>query len=521
MLNQINKLNIGANILELYQRMAYTEPMAIAELVDNSIHAFYLNESSLSEEARIFITIQNKSEQNVKPYVSISDNCGGMTESDITRLLHLGLPKPDEEKGKFQLSKYGIGFKSSTFWIGKKVIIQTCHHSPGSKGYKIEIDLNKINSTDGYVSITEIQGIAKGSTKVTIEGLNRPFGNRTIKKVRESLEAIYEFYIQQGVKINLDGTYLGPMEEMTFLNDAADNPRMKKYTTTYKGKDFPVVIGALHPAKQSITGVRYYHNNRLLKGYPVSSNYRPAALASWSGDLVQRLICTIDVTALTPTHTKDDVVESTEFIDGLLKQIKSENSEIISAARKGKRSENREQSEKDDATEAKNVLNDIDEKGVINPGSLNILNDLDPDFQSLPKKFREFVLNNSPIHTGIFSFENINFNYQVFLTKSDLQTLARPHVFCDKIDADVVNIQINLNPPFRHYFPDFKNFIVTCAIEGLTEIYLTKSNASIFDENYPTTFRIYFNEFLNNFSELSSEIFTENHEDEDDDEYDD
>ena len=72
MLETINNLDIGPNILELYQRMAYTESMAIAELIDNSIHAHYLNEDDL-DSAKIFVTINNKSLDG-GPYVSISDN---------------------------------------------------------------------------------------------------------------------------------------------------------------------------------------------------------------------------------------------------------------------------------------------------------------------------------------------------------------------------------------------------------------------------------------------------------------
>lgn len=492
--------------------MAYTESMAIAELIDNSIHAHYLNEEDL-DPAKIFVTINNKS-LNGGPYVSISDNCGGMTEEDIKRLTKLGSPKPDNQKGRYQLSKYGIGLKSSSLWIGKKIIIETCHYSSES-GYKVEIDLAKIHSPNGYVSITTLGGISKGTTKITIEKLNRPFGTKTIKKVREDLAAIYEFYINKGVRINLDGTDLGRMDAMTFLNDAADHPRYRDYTTIFQGKSFHVRIGALHPAKQSTTGVRYYHNNRLLKGHPISSNFRPGALASWSGDLIQRLICSIDVSELTPTHTKDDVVESTEFTNGLFNQIKNENKEILSAASNGLRSTNTAPSFTDEITAAQAVLDEIDAGGVIDPKCLNLQADFDPDFQSLPKRFRKFAQNNSPIHESMFSHEDINFNYQVFLTKSDISSPCRPHVFCDEIDNEIVKIHINLNAPFRNYFPDFKNFIVTCAIEGLTEVYLTKSRSNIYDEHYPTTFRIYFNDFLNNFRDLSGIIFSEDTEDND------
>jgi len=516
MLETINNLDIGPNILELYQRMAYTESMAIAELIDNSIHAHYLNEDDL-DSAKIFVTINNKSLDG-GPYVSISDNCGGMTEEDIKRLTQLGTPKPADQKGRYQLSKYGIGLKSSSLWIGKKITIETYHYSSlSANGYKVEIDLSKIHSPNGYVSITTLGGISKGTTKIKIENLNRPFGTKTIKKVREDLAAIYEFYIKSGVRINLDGTDLGPMEEMTFLHDAGENPRYREYTTIFQGKSFDVRIGALHPAKQSTTGVRYYHNHRLLKGHPISSNFRPGALASWTGDLIQRLICNIDVSELTPTHTKDDVVDPTEFTNGLFSQIRNENKEIISAASSGLRTTpTTGPSEPDEIQTVQEVLDEIVDGGVIDPAGLNLHADFDPDFQSLPKKFREFAQNNSPIHESIFSHEDINFNYQVFLTKSDISSPCKPHVFCDGIDEDVVKIHINLNPPFRNYFPEFKNYIVTCAIEGLTEIYLTKkSTSNLYNEHYPTTFRIYFNDFLNNFRELNDEIWPEDTQDND------
>lgn len=279
-----------------------------------------------------------------------------------------------------------------------------------------------------------------------------------------------------------------------------------------------VQIGALNPANQKITGVQFYHNNRLLKGYPVSLNYRPSKLASWTGDLVQRLVCTIDVTCLTPTHTKDDVTASSEFLDGLFKQIKSENSEIIKAARLGKRSQPGLQNPADDTADAKSVLDDIDNNDVLNPGNLVLAEEIDPEFQSLPARLREAAKNNEAIHESIFNHESTSFKYKIYLFLPSVTDAPRPHVHCEFMEDHWI-ININLSSPFRNYFTDFKKYVIACVLETLSEIYVSHINTNRPSHDIINNkSRIYFNEFLNNYEQITGEIFYNTDDDENDDE---
>lgn len=505
MLDQINKLEIGAGVLELYPRMNYTFPLAMAELVDNSIHAYYLNVENLELDCRISIDISNNSTDK---FIRITDNCGGMTEEDIKRLVKLGIPKPEEDRGKYALSKYGIGLKSSSLWLGRKVIIKTKHYSGNYPGYQLIIDLDLAN-TSRYVTISELQEFGKGITQIEIRNLNRRLTTSILNKTREGLSAIYSFYLKEGVQISFDDSELRSNNaERECLLDPNGNPRYDKYQLEYEGRKFEVEIMALLEGSTFETGVNLYFNKRQMRGFPISPNYRPKELASWTGDTVQRLICNIDVSDCTPTHSKDDITEDDDFREGLFNEIRNRSWDIIRAASDGLREQkNKEQEKKNVGEYTQKAYKTIDDKKIVDPTPINITQQEDPEFTHLPEHIRIKQANDLPVYSGIFEHDNISAEYSVYLSTLEPTEVGASQVICEKEESGKWRITIMLNSPYRNFVDEIENYIIVTALEALTELYLIESD-KIHSYNPLLLSRIFFNLFLQNYySSLSDNIF--------------
>ena len=123
MVTSINKLQIGSLTLKRYADIDYDEWYALAEFVDNSLHSYMNNKSSLNKigvkhcDVKLSILDNGDGEE-----INILDNAGGIHSDDFERLLSLGVPK---EKSETQLSEFGMGMKTATIWFGNYIEIET------------------------------------------------------------------------------------------------------------------------------------------------------------------------------------------------------------------------------------------------------------------------------------------------------------------------------------------------------------------------------------------------------------
>jgi hypothetical protein len=318
MVTEINKLTIGSLTLQRYADLDYDEWYAISEFVDNSLHSFINNRRELSQiginhcEVRLSILDSGSGEE-----INIMDNSAGIHTNDFERLLSLGVPK---ERCQTQLSEFGMGMKTASIWLGKKVEIETKHYLE-DKTYKICIDIDKLG-TNKEVEVTEVvpSSNKKSYTKIRVSNLNRRL-YRKKPRIKEALSSIYRKFIESGdLVINFEDEELKPFS-IEFRLDGEQKPVKKDFEIILSnGKKAKGWIGIMVKGKTVISGFSVYRHNRLIQGYPENS-WRPKEVFSQEGGTNttknQRLIGELDMTEFNVAHTKNKINfiddEETEF----------------------------------------------------------------------------------------------------------------------------------------------------------------------------------------------------------------
>jgi hypothetical protein len=93
--------------------MGYNLPMAIADLIDNSIYAKARN---------ICIKYQWSGQDS---WISILDDGLGMTEERLKEAMRLGSQSPNEERNPEDLGRFGLGLKTASFSQCKMLTVNT------------------------------------------------------------------------------------------------------------------------------------------------------------------------------------------------------------------------------------------------------------------------------------------------------------------------------------------------------------------------------------------------------------
>ena len=94
------------NIFTSYQSVgSYDLPMALADLIDNSI------------EAKNIVIDQNffSGSKNDSPQISILDDGTGMSESELKDAMITSLNNPNEIRRANDLGRFGLGLKTASF----------------------------------------------------------------------------------------------------------------------------------------------------------------------------------------------------------------------------------------------------------------------------------------------------------------------------------------------------------------------------------------------------------------------
>ena len=120
---------------------------AVSEFVDNSIASYLKTHQNKIEGLHVLIVINTSfsdTDQNAyNQTLKIFDNAGGMDENE---LYHAMLPNYRKGKTDTQLNQYGVGMKLASFWLGRRLKIETRNRK--NNQYSLDIDLTKYNLQD-------------------------------------------------------------------------------------------------------------------------------------------------------------------------------------------------------------------------------------------------------------------------------------------------------------------------------------------------------------------------------------
>jgi len=137
------ELTIGLDVISSYKRLAYTPWHAIAEFVDNSTQSYFdhrkeLDKAFAEDDDKLKVAIVYERDQK-GGLMRISDNAMGMSYNELRHALHVAKP-PANTSGR---SKYGMGLKTASCWIGDLWSIRTKKLGETNE-YKVTIDVEKI-----------------------------------------------------------------------------------------------------------------------------------------------------------------------------------------------------------------------------------------------------------------------------------------------------------------------------------------------------------------------------------------
>jgi hypothetical protein len=187
------QLVIGPEAINSYQRLSYTPWHAIAEFVDNSTQSYLDNkealDTQLAKEGRVFEVSIAYDSQQANGTLRVSDSAMGMSYSDLERALHIAMP-PVNRQGR---SRYGMGMKTASFWIGRKWSIQTKKLGE-TEAHEVTVDVDKIISAkDMNVTYRAIpnQHPEKHHTVIEVSDHYRKLQGRTLGKIADFLRSMY------------------------------------------------------------------------------------------------------------------------------------------------------------------------------------------------------------------------------------------------------------------------------------------------------------------------------------------
>ena len=223
--------NIG-NFVKSLRDVGYTFEIAVADVLDNSI-------SANATEIKIHTV--------AKPEVffCMLDNGNGMSELELTEAMRLATKNPEEDRGKKDLGRFGLGLKTASFSQCKKLTVLS------KKDGKVAVkqwDLDYISVNNEWLLITpsifdfqdvplmeELNGLNHG-TLVIWEEIDRykekSFSNN-IEKLRKHLSLVFHRFLEGSdsftkLKISINNNLLKPFDPFNANNDATFRKSVEK-----------------------------------------------------------------------------------------------------------------------------------------------------------------------------------------------------------------------------------------------------------------------------------------------------
>jgi hypothetical protein len=334
------ELTFTANIAESYKRLSYKLWYALSEFVDNSTQAYenHLTEvnSALKKEGnKLFVDILYHRGNNLsEDYFKIEDNSIGMDESVLRRAFNAG-QKPENDKGR---SKYGLGMKTASFWLGDTWSVETSMLGVDKK-YIIKVNIADINGGSIKLDIKqEDVEPEKHFTIIKIENLHKRFVGQTIGKVKSYLSSIYRYDIMSNeieIYWNSEPLEWIPIDDQLMQNFEGETVK-KEFDFDVNGKSVKGWGGVLEKGGRGKAGFALVQNKRV-----INPNYRPGLIfgdqEGGRNDLVnQRLVGELFIDDFDVSHTKDQILwtgEEEEIVEEILVEELSEIKRVASTRR--------------------------------------------------------------------------------------------------------------------------------------------------------------------------------------------
>lgn len=331
------QLQLGLEVIQSYRRLSYTPWHAIAELVDNSTQSYFDNQEELDaalSASQEKLTIGIVYEHTNGGLLRVSDNAMGMSYDELVDALKVGFP-PKNTSGR---SKYGMGMKTASCWIGNKWTVRTKKLGEVVE-HNITVDVRSIAGGDSDLKHFSVEGKRETDhyTMIEIKDHNQVFRGRTIGKIKDFLRSIYRQDLRKKlVVIEWRGNALEWNDnDFPFLEAQDGNTYKKDFEFTVNDKKVKGWVGVLSRGSRAKAGFSILNAERVVRGWPDS--WRPERIYGFQGrnDLInQRLVGEVYLDDFEVSHTKDDILWYGDEQEEVEKQLEKKCADYVEVARR-------------------------------------------------------------------------------------------------------------------------------------------------------------------------------------------
>ena len=458
-------------IVSSYKRLSYTAWYALAELVDNSYESFRINKArlkSLTDNSATAVTVRIRYDRK-KNHLTVSDNAAGMDLAEVRKSLQVGSP-PERTDG---LSQYGLGLKTSAFWLGNKWSITTKKFG-SPEIIKVSLDVDRIAADDRNIDpdISTSQNLNDHYTVIAIDDMNRVLHSRTVGRTKQFLSSLYRELIRKR-ELKLfwgDDQILEYGLKLNYVKNREGKDSKRDFKTTVNGKRVSGTIGVLSKGGRQEAGIAIIRRNRLIQGQPDA--WRPELLfgqvAGTNNLINQRLAGEIRLDDFHVSHTKNAILFSGNEEEELEQYLYDEFADYITLAT-NYRAKGTDKTGPSDVT-IQTAVSEIEDRL-----SSDFFTDFVSDFEastteSTPSQIREQIA--EYIETKISST-----NFSIGDTEGTVYYASElssndPYILVESESRDKLSVIINLSHPFVDDLISAESLLAymhQCVFDGLAE----------------------------------------------------
>ncbi|MEX2670891.1 MAG: ATP-binding protein [Phycisphaeraceae bacterium] len=256
-------------MIESMRAYGYSLPVAIADLIDNSISAGASN---------VWLTFHWGGQDS---WIAVADDGSGMSEAELVAAMRLGSKSPLAERSAWDLGRFGLGMKTASFSQCRRMTVRSVHGGSASvRRWDLDYIASQSNveqdgwrllrqaaadsdgrlqspaPSDGTVVLWEQMDRVTGESSVSSETDQRAF-HRHVQAVRAYLGMVFHRYLQS------------PRSRIRIFINGRDqenriqpwNPFLQDHPSTQATPAEPIAVGAHRMI--SVKGFVLPHKDRL------------------------------------------------------------------------------------------------------------------------------------------------------------------------------------------------------------------------------------------------------------------
>lgn len=223
----------------LLRSQGYEEPYALAEFIDNAIHAHQdaaAKNSKIEQQLKIVLSFysSNYRDANLKNSISIVDNGVGISGAHLVHALKPA--KPPTQRG---LSEFGIGMKAAAVWFAPQWSLHT--RPIGEKvDHIVNFDLEKLVASGKHKVDVKQEDALKGrsaGTTIVLANLHKPITLDRYVSICDVITEIYQTFTRgSGAYLSLEATYDGGNSRKLNYEEPASTDVLIARTYKVRGK---------------------------------------------------------------------------------------------------------------------------------------------------------------------------------------------------------------------------------------------------------------------------------------------